>query len=176
MNKIKGTETRIAALLAVLQELTWRRFVLITDNDSESLRFVSLLEQTLVVSNLEIIDWFLFTRDAIVEMISIRFQNLSSDATTFLAITNNNTLLTQLFFGARGLGSWIILSDLNVMQFSHFNFPDYAFLMTPRINHELTTHSFVDDAVQSISLALTERPSTSSNGGCPNTNDLRRFV
>ena len=177
VNRRTSAPTQLSALLSLFYKLNWRKFVVLTDNVYESNRFVNLLEESLVPWNLEIIDWLLFTPDSPPEEISHRFYNLGEDSNTILLITNSLKMARDVFREKEVISpsSWIFVSDLFVPTFTNTSFPDMIYTLTPTSLQEITISGFVDDAVRSISLALTKRRDTEA-GTCPKLHQMRRWV
>lgn len=174
MNRIRSTETKISALLALLHNLKWRKFVAVTGSDHESTSLVNSLEGHLRVRNVEILDWFVFTPNTTALEMYHRFQTLTNDAVTFLLITNNLTMSHNAFSVAAGrTQSWIVLSDLDVKTFIYSQFPQDVYSLTPTTTQEITLSSFVDDTVRAIGLSLVERP-ISVVSSCTKMSEMRR--
>ena len=177
VNRRTSAPTQLSALLSLFYKLNWRKFVVLTDNVYESNRFVNLLEESLVPWNLEIIDWLLFTPDSPPEEMSYRFSNLGEDSNTILLITNRLRMARDIFGAKEEIfpSSWIFVSDLFSTTFTNTSFPDMIYTLTPTSLQEITISGFVDDAVRSISLALTKRRHTEV-GTCPKLHQMRRWV
>lgn len=177
VNRTTSAPTQLSALLSLFYKLNWRKFVVVTDNVYESSRFVNLLEESLVPWNLEMIDWLLFTPYSPTEEMSYKFYNLGEDSNTILLITNSLAMANDIFRAKEGISpsSWIFVSDLFVTTFTNTSFPDMIYTLTPTSLQEITISGFVDDAVRSISLALTKRRDTEV-GTCPKLGQMRRWV
>ena len=168
-------ETRISALLMFLQDIKWGKFVVVSDNDYESVSFVSSLQDHLPPRNMEMIDWLVFNVDDSSEDMFLRFRNLKKDVVTFILVTNNLTMAFHTFDGAGGIEgqAWVIVSDLHANAFRYSRFPPNVYSLTPRTKRENTLSAFVIDTVSSIGRALAKRPEA-NNGTCPRMREMRR--
>ena len=158
-----------------LQDIKWGKFVVVTDNDYESVSFVSSLQDQLHPRNMEMIDWLVFNADESSDDMFLRFRNLKKDVVTFILVTNNLTMAFDTFGGAGGIEgqSWVIVSDLHASAFRHSKFPPNVYSLTPRTKRENTLSAFVKDTVSSIGRALAKRPEA-KNGTCPRMREMRR--
>ena len=176
VNRVTSTQTKLNALLALINRLNWRKFVVVTDNEHESNHFVNLLKETLRPRNLEMKDWLVFPFDSLVENMSNRFGELGSDANTIILLTNNLKLAFDIFYAKEHFiskSSWVFLSDLDIRTLTSYSLPEDIFTLAPKYSQEATTSGFVYDGIQSISHALR----TGRDGKvftCPKMSEFRR--
>ncbi|XP_068670177.1 glutamate receptor ionotropic, NMDA 1-like [Montipora capricornis] len=180
MNRTTSIETKINALLSFLNEIKWGKFVVVSDNDYQSVGFVSLLQEHLPPRNMRITEWLVFSGDDTFEDIFYRFQTLSDGVTTFLLVTNNLKVSLNTFMGAAEasiqVDTWVVVSDLHVATFHYSLFPPTdVFSLTPKTTKEIPISAFVEDAVRAVSLALSKRP-RSKGYSCPRMKEMRRLL
>ena len=159
-----------------LEDIKWGKFVIVTDNDYESVSFVSSLQDHLRPRNMKMIDWLVFNAEDSSYDVYVRFNNLNKDVVTFILVTNNLTMAFETFSGAGGIEgqSWVIVSDLDANAFRYSIFPPIVYSLTPRTKrNENTLSAFVNDTVSSIGRALAKRPEA-KNGTCPRMREMRR--
>lgn len=178
MNKLTSIETKIKALLSFLNEINWRKFVVIADSDYQSVSFVSSLREHVHPRNMRIMDWFVISADDTPKDVHDKFVSLKNGTKTFVLVTNKVSIAFNAFAGAGAAKihdqSWVVVSDLDVRIFRHLIFPpNDVYSVTPKRTQEVSLSAIVEDSVRSISYALNKRPK-SKGDSCPRMKEMRR--
>lgn len=178
MNKLTSIETKIKALLSFLDEINWRKFVVIADSDYQSVSFVSSLREHVHPRNMRIMDWFVISADDTPKDVHYKFVSLQNGTKTFVLVTNKVSIAFNAFVGAGAAKihdqSWVVVSDLDVRIFRHLIFPpNDVYSVTPKRTQEISLSAIVEDSVRSISYALKKRPK-SKGDSCPRMKEMRR--
>ena len=175
MNKATSIETKIKALLSFLNEINWRKFVVIADNDYQSVSFVSSMREHVRPRNMRIMDWFVISADDTPKDVYYKFLS-SNSTTTFVLVTNKLSIAFNAFAGAAKLydQSWVVVSDLDVRTFRYSRFPpNDVYSVTPKTTQEISLSAIVEDSVRSISYALKKRRKSKGHS-CPRMKETRR--
>lgn len=176
MNKLTSIETKIKALLSFLNEINWRKFVVIADSDYQSVSFVSSLREHVHPRNMRIMDWFVISAEDTLKDVHYKFVSLNKGTKTFVLVTNKLSVVFNAFAGASKIHdqSWVVVSDLDVRTFHHSIFPpNDVYSVTPKRTQEISLSAIVEDSVRSISYALKKRPK-SKGESCPRMKEMRR--
>lgn len=174
INTVSSTVTKRDALLALLGKLNWKKFLVVTDSEPSSNYFVNLLKESLHPRNLNLTEWLVYNE----ENFDYFEKKLETDASNIILVTNNLSLAEQILSVKEDFPSWtwIFLCDLDVGSLGSQWHWDYVYTITPKYSLKVKLSDFVDDAVSSISHAVTGNGRKGKAFSCPKICTFRRLL